>query len=76
MELRATKWFDNRAVTILTTFEAVVPLSQVKIWDRKEKKELLIDFPSAVLSYNKNMGGVDLLEGLLSYYCIPVKLKK
>ena len=68
VELRAIKWFDNRTVTILATFEAVVPSSQVKRWDRKEKKELL--------SYNKNMGGVELLDGLLSYYCIPVKSKK
>ena len=67
VELQATKWFDSRAVTILTTFEAVVPSSQVKRWDRKKKKELLIDCPSAVASYNKNMGGVDLRDGLLSY---------
>ena len=75
MELQAIKWFDNRAVNILTTFEAVVPTVQVKRWDRK-KKELLIDCPSAVAKYNKNMGGVDLLHGLLSYYRIPVKSKK
>ena len=74
--LRAINRFDNRAVTILTTFEAVVPSSQVKRWDCKEKKELLIDYPTAVISYNKNMGGVDLLDGLLSYYRIPVKSKK
>ena len=76
VELWAIKWLDNRAVTILTIFEAVVPSSQVKRWDRKEKKELLIDCPSAVVSYNKKMGGVDLRDGLLSYYCIPVKSKK
>ena len=53
VELRAIKWFDNRVVTILTTFEAVVPSSQVKRWDYKEKKELLIDCSLAVVSYNK-----------------------
>ena len=76
VELRAIKWFDNRAVNILTTFEEVVPTVQIKRWDRKEKKELLVDCPSAVAKYNKNMGGVDLLDGLLSYYHIPVKSKK
>ena len=76
VELRAIKRFDNGTLTILTIFEAVVPSSQVKRWDRKEKKELLIDCPSAVVSYNKNMGGVNLLFDLLSYYCIPVKSKK
>ena len=32
-ELRAIKWFDNRAVSILTTYEAVEPMIQVKRWD-------------------------------------------
>ena len=67
VELWAIKWLDNRAVTILTTSEAVVPSSQVKRWDRKEKKELLIDCQSAVVSYNKIVGEVNLLDGLLSY---------
>ena len=30
VKLWTIKWLDNRAVTILTTFEAVVPSSQVK----------------------------------------------
>ena len=49
VELRAIKWFDNRAMTILTTIESVLPTTQVRRWDRKEKKELLIDCPSAVV---------------------------
>ena len=53
VEFWAIKWFYNRAVTTLTTFEAVVPSSQVKRWDPKEKKELLIDCPSAVVSSSK-----------------------
>ena len=50
VELQPIKWFDNRAVTILTTFAAVVPSSQVKGWDRKERKEILIDCPSVVVN--------------------------
>ena len=41
VELRAIKWFDNRAVTILTTFEAVVPSSQVKRWELQGRKSCL-----------------------------------
>ena len=33
VELRAIKWFDNRAVSILTTYEAIDPTIQVKRWD-------------------------------------------
>ena len=76
VELRAIKWFDNRAISILTTYETVEAASQVRRWDRKGKKELFVECPSAVAIYNKCMGGVDLLDGLLSYYCIPVRSKK
>ena len=75
MGLQVIKWFHNRAVTILTAFQAVMPSSQVKRWDCEEKKEMIVNCPSVVVSYNKNMGGVDLLDGLLSYYGIPVKSK-
>ena len=37
VELRVIKWFDNRAVSILTTYEAVEHTSQVRRWNRKEK---------------------------------------
>ena len=75
-ELRAIKWFDNRAVSILTTYEAVEPMIQVKRWDRMQKKEVFVECPSAFATYNKSVGGVDLLDGLLSYYRIPVRSKK
>ncbi|XP_065677314.1 uncharacterized protein LOC136092720 [Hydra vulgaris] len=68
VELRAIKWFDSRSVNIRTTYESVVPTTQVKRWNKKETKEVLVDCTSAIVTYNKCMGGVDLLDGLLSYY--------
>ena len=76
VELRAIKWFNNRAVSILTTYEATEAMIQVKRWDRMQKKEVFVECPSAIATYNKSMGGVDLLDGLLSYYRIPVRSKK
>ena len=60
----------------MTTYEAVEPTSQVRIWDRKGKKELFVECPSALAIYNKSIGGVNLLDGLLSYYSIPIRSKK
>ena len=60
----------------MTTYEAVEPTSQVRIWDRKGKKELFVECPSALAIYNKSIGGVNLLDGLLSYCRIPVRSKK
>ena len=70
------KWFDNWAVSILATYEAVELTSPVRRWNSKGKKELFVKCPSVVAIYNKSMGGFDLLDGLLSYYDIPVHSKK
>ena len=71
IELRAIRWFDKCVVTIK-------PSTKVKRWDQKNGQEIEVDCPSAVVNYDQNMGGggVDLLDGLLSYYRIPVKSKK
>ena len=56
IELRAIRWFDNRAVTVLTTYEAIQPSTKVKRWDRKNGQEIQVGCPSAVVTYNQNMG--------------------
>ena len=76
VKLCAIKWFDNWAVSNLTTYEAGEPLSQVRRWYRKGQKELSVECPSAVAIYNKSIGVVNLLDGLLSYYRILVHSKK
>ena len=75
-ESRVIRWFDNRSTTILTKYEAVQPSTNVKRGDGKNKVENQVSCPSTVITYNKSMGGVDLLDGLLSYYRISVKSKK
>ena len=56
IELRAIRWFDKRAVTVITTYEAIQPSTKVKWWDRKNGQETQVDCPSAVVTYNQNMG--------------------
>ena len=72
-DLRVIRWFDNRPITTLTTCEAVQPSTNVKRCDKKNKVEIQVSCPSAVVTYNKSMGGLDLPDGLLRYYRIPVK---
>nr|XP_004207980.1 piggyBac transposable element-derived protein 4-like [Hydra vulgaris] len=66
VELRVVKWFDNRGVTLLSSYVAVNPLSTVQRWDRKTKSKINVTRPSIVSTYNSFMGGVDLLDCLLS----------
>ena len=74
-ELCVIRWFDNQPVTVLTTYETVQPSTNVKRLDRKNKVEIQVSRLSAVVTYNKSMGGVDLLDRVLSYYRIPGKSK-
>ncbi|XP_065664803.1 piggyBac transposable element-derived protein 3-like [Hydra vulgaris] len=72
VELRAVKWFDNRGVALLTSYEAVNPITIVNRWDRKYKKLVQVKRPSVVTTYNNYMGGVDLLDGMLRLYRIHI----
>ena len=45
-------------------------------WDRKEKRHIEVQRPSIVGEYNRHMGGIDLLDFLMSRYKITMKSKK
>ncbi|XP_030297034.1 piggyBac transposable element-derived protein 3-like [Sparus aurata] len=66
VNLFAVKWFDNRPVTLLSTFVAANPTTQVLRWDKKEKEIIRVSRPSVVAVCNKSMGGVDLLDSLIA----------
>ena len=66
VELRATKWFDNRGVSLLCTYESVSPITHISRFDCKAKERVNVPYPSIFSTYNKFMGGVDLLDSLLS----------
>ncbi|XP_040073998.1 piggyBac transposable element-derived protein 2-like [Ixodes scapularis] len=70
------KWYDNRSVTTASTFAGAQPVTTVMRWDRREKKSVQVECPSAVVTYNKYMGGVDLLDALIAYYRIQLRSKK
>ena len=76
VELRAIKWFDNRGVSLLSTYESVNPITHITRFDRKAKERVNVSCPSIVSTYNKFMGGVDLLDSLLSLYRIHIRSKK
>ena len=76
VELRAIKWFDNRGVSVLSTYESVNPITHISRFDRKGKECVNVPCPSIISTYNKFMGGVDLLDCLLSLYRIHIRSKK
>lgn len=75
-ELTAIKWLDNKGVTMLSSFAESQPTHTACRYDKAAKQVVEIPQPNIVKLYNKNMGGVDLADCLLSLYRIPVRSKK
>lgn len=76
VDVSAVAWFDNKLVTLLSTFAGSEPSGEVKRYISKEKMHKQIKCPSVVLIYNVHMGGVDLLDSMLGYYRITIRSKK
>lgn len=74
--LCCVRWLDNKPVHILSTYLAASPLCVVNRWSKVAQARVDIDCPSCVREYNKNMGGVDLADMLLSLYRIDRRSKK
>lgn len=66
MEACTTKQIDNQSVIFLTSYETPQLLSKIKHWDRQQRKEIEIECSAAISTYNKDVGGVDLLDDFLS----------
>lgn len=69
-------WNDNDIVTIGSTLCGALPTSEVKRYNRKEKKFIDIQCPKIVRVYNKHMGGVDLMDANIGRHHIRIKSKK
>lgn len=74
--LSVVRWFDNRPVTFLSTFVGAQPVTEVSRFSRVSRTEQQVACPRVVKVYNAHMGGVDLLDSLISLYRIQIRLKK
>lgn len=68
VQLKAVQWYDNRAVTLLSTYASANPTVSVGRWDRKQNEAVEVTCRSVVQIHNKSMGGVDLLDSLIALY--------
>ena len=71
--ITAVRWFDNKDVYALSTYEVDV-LTSVR--RRHEGETTQICCPNIISSYNSSMGGVDLTDHYMSYYSVGRKTMK
>ena len=70
------RWYDNRAVTVASSYLGFEPLDLAKRWDKSSKQHINVPRPFLVNSYNNLMGGVDFLDSLISKYKYPIKSRR
>ncbi|XP_067940667.1 piggyBac transposable element-derived protein 3-like [Watersipora subatra] len=56
----AVRWYDNRAVSLLSSVTGVEPTQQIRRWVKSKKNYEYFAMPAIVASNNQSMGGVDL----------------
>ncbi|CAF0781681.1 unnamed protein product [Rotaria sordida] len=76
VELCATCWCDNNIVTCLSTLSGCESIDMVKRWSASQKQHIQVKRPNVIKLYNAHMGGVDLLDMLVSFYRINNRSKK
>ena len=61
---------------MVSTYVGVQPLDTAIRWDRAAKKHVDVDRPAIIRQYNKFMGGIDLMDSLMSLYKMAVRSKR
>ncbi|KAJ4947690.1 hypothetical protein JOQ06_009723, partial [Pogonophryne albipinna] len=72
----AVKWYDSRAVTLVSSFAGPDPVQIIQCWDKANKTYVEVERPSIVATYNKYTGGMDLLDSFTAKYKFPMKSRR
>ncbi|XP_064214102.1 uncharacterized protein LOC135266773 [Tribolium castaneum] len=70
------KWYDMKPVLLASTGQGSQPYDECKKWSKKEAKYIQVPRPNIVSKYNECMGGIDLIDRMISYYRIQARCKK
>lgn len=70
------KWYDNKCVALASNYIGIGKTDKAERYDKTKNCKISIDRPQIVQDYNMNMGGVDLLNQMVSYYRIYIRSKK
>jgi hypothetical protein len=69
-------WRDNQPVYMASNHESIEPMGSCQRYSQKEKAYIAVPQPKLNQEYNKNMGGVDLVDNSEKNYAITTRVKK
>ncbi|KAK6186655.1 hypothetical protein SNE40_005941 [Patella caerulea] len=72
----AVVWYDNKAVTLLSSYVGIDPVGQARRWERKTKQHADVVMPAIIAEYNAFMGGIDKLDSFLAKYRFRMKSRR
>lgn len=74
-KLVLTKWLDSKAhnISVIHTDQNV---DECQRWSKSQRKYISVPRPEVVKLYNRNMGGVDVADRMLSYCPYRYRTKK
>lgn len=67
---------DNNIVTMATYYDCVNPVAKVKRWSTAAASKIDIPQPFLFQTYNRYMGGVDILDQCVNTYRTGIRGKK
>lgn len=75
-QMSFVRWFDNRAVTIVTNYSRLSPFQEKQRWNRQSRQREGVKIPHCIVEYNKHMCGVDVMDSLTSLYKYNLRSKR
>ena len=67
------RWFDNKAVQLISNYIGNEPIDEAEHWSKSARKMITVSRPKIVKLYNSAMGGVDLFDMFQAFYRLDNK---